>query len=474
MRFVTGSFFLFIFICISFQSKAVSDTTTTSQKKLLRLARDYTDQQFYYEAESTYKLYLQKDTADTEVFYELGMLEFTYLFKKDSCIKYLERVLQLTLGKKDTLPEICNALGQSYQFVEDYDKALIFYESFKRKLKGNEGGTALKKETERLIAQCNYALENPNNVKGTKIFNLGKNINTAQPEYDPVATESDSLLFFTSIRGLYDDVNDNTTEGFNENIFLATKKQNNFTNAHRYFIFGKLDNLNVDISANSISYDEKHFFVCKGDRIFTSSGKDSTWDIPTMMSDSVNNGFAQNHAFLSPDGKTLYYSVNNSGGQGGLDIYKSEKQKDGRWGPSINLGPTINTPFDEESPAVSYDGKTFYFASKGHNGFGGYDLFKCEINGDKFSKPENMGRPYNSGADDLFLKFNKAGDEGYLASGRIKGFGDMDIYKITCPGNTKSFKNKTYPVSFNINKSVDQKGVKLIYEWNMDDGTKEF
>ncbi len=474
MRLITRLVFLFLFSFISFHSKAVGDTATSFQKKLLRLARDYTDQQFYYEAESTYKLYLQKDTADAEVFYELGMLQFTYLFKKDSCIKYLEQSMRLTAYKKDTLAEICNALGQCYQFVEDYDKALIFYELFKKKLKGTEGGKEMKKETDRLIAECNFALDNPHDVKGTKAFNLGKNINTSAPEFDPVASESDSLLFFTSVRSIYNDTAGNGNEELFENIFLANKTQNEFTNAHRYFVFGKTENLSANVSVNSISYDEKQFYVCKSDRIYVATGRDSIWDIPAMMSDSVNNGFAQNHAFVSPDGKTLYFSVNNSGGFGGLDIYKSEKQKDGRWGPARNVGEPINTPFDEESPAVSYDGKTFYFSSKGHLGFGGYDLYKCQIDGDKFSKPVNMGRPYNSSADDLFLKFNKTGDEGYLSSGRIKGFGDMDIYKITCPGYTKPFKNRTYPVSFNANKSLDPEGAKLIYEWNMDDGTKEY
>lgn len=474
MRLATRLFFLLFLIFTSFQSKAVMDTLTSSQKKTLKLARDYTEQTFYEQAESTYKLYLTKDSVDAEAIYELGMLQFTYLFKKVECIQNLENYNRLTANKKDTLAEVSNALGQSYQFIEEYDKALAFYQSFKRKLKGNTGGTELKKETERLIAQCNYALENPNNVKGTKAFNLGKNINSSRPEFDPVATESDSLLFFTSVRLGYGDVGNEANEESYENIFLATKKGNEFYNPHRYFIFHDQNAFNYNISANSIAFNEHQFFVCKSDKIYVAAGKDSTWETPVILSDSVNNGFAQNHAFVSPDGKTIYYSVNNSGGLGGLDIYKSELLNNGRWGPPENLGPTINTPYDEESPAVSYDGKTFYFASKGHEGFGGYDIFKAEIDGKTFGKPVNMGRPYNSSADDLFLKFNKAGDEGYFASGRIKGFGDMDIYRITCPGNAKPFKNKTYPVAFSINKSIDKAGVKLVYEWNMDDGTKEY
>ncbi len=466
-----GLFILVSFFCLS--ANAQLSTAPASAKKLLRLARAYTEQGFYEEAERTYIACLQKDTANAVAAYELGMLEFTFLYKKEAAIPYLEKSMQLKRKKTDTVPEICDALGQCYQFVENYSKAIVFYQAFEKKLKNNDGGNAMRKITDRYMEQCMFAEDNAKPAKGIKCTNAGAGVNTANAEFDPVPSESDNTLFFTSIRFANEDGSENLNEEATPNIYLVSKKQGSFGNAHRYHIFDSLEFGSKDIEAGSISYDNTRFFVTKDDKIFMATGKDTTWKIPVMMSDSVNSGFGQNHPFMSADGKTLYFAVNNAGGFGGLDIYKCELQKNGRWGAAKNLGKEINTPFDEEGPSVSADGKTFYFSSKGHVGFGGYDIFKSTIKDTSYSLAENMGRPVNSSADDLFLKFNKAGNVGYFSSGRPKGMGDMDIYKITKEQECKSFANKTYTISLDSKKSVDPAGIAVVYEWDMDDGTME-
>jgi Tol biopolymer transport system component len=141
-------------------------------------------------------------------------------------------------------------------------------------------------------------------------------------------------------------------------------------------------------------------------------------------------GAYQSYLSISADGKVLYFSSERPEGLGKLDIYKSEMQADGNWGPAINLGPTINTKEDDDSPFISRDGKNLYFASKGHPGYGEYDLFKCTLNETTWGAPQNMGPVFNSSSDDAHLSFNEDETSGVFASAKAGGFGDMDIYEI--------------------------------------------
>ncbi|MBQ9212787.1 MAG: OmpA family protein, partial [Bacteroidales bacterium] len=115
---------------------------------------------------------------------------------------------------------------------------------------------------------------------------------------------------------------------------------------------------------------------------------------------------------------------NRPGGLGGLDLYVSERIG-GDWGPAVNLGPVVNTAMDEEGPFI--DGGTLYFSSTGHNGWGGYDIFKTTLNGATWSTPENLGKPINSTSDDVFWSTAKDG-KSYFASDRANGSGASDLY----------------------------------------------
>jgi outer membrane protein OmpA-like peptidoglycan-associated protein len=117
------------------------------------------------------------------------------------------------------------------------------------------------------------------------------------------------------------------------------------------------------------------------------------------------------------------------GGFGGMDLYVSEKES-GRWGPPMNLGPEVNTEGHEIFPYVAPDGK-LYFASDGHVGLGGLDIFYTEHkDGDVWSTPENLGYPMNTISDDFSIVFNEDGTCGFLASDREGGVGHDDIYSF--------------------------------------------
>jgi len=133
---------------------------------------------------------------------------------------------------------------------------------------------------------------------------------------------------------------------------------------------------------------------------------------------------------ISQDMNTIYFAANFEGGYGGKDIYRITRMPDSSWSKPMNLGPVINSPYDEESPFIHPDGITLFFSSKGHRNMGGYDVFRTvkDENG-RWSAPENLGYPINSVMDDLFFIATFDGKTFYLSSNREDGNGGMDIYK---------------------------------------------
>ncbi|HXU27573.1 MAG TPA: hypothetical protein VN698_10100, partial [Bacteroidia bacterium] len=145
----------------------------------------------------------------------------------------------------------------------------------------------------------------------------------------------------------------------------------------------------------------------------------------------VNTSSWEDNCFLSPDGKTLYFSSSRGGGFGGKDLYKCTMQFDGTWGDAKNLGDKINTPEDEDDPFMHLDGKLFLFSSKGHNSMGGYDIFKTYLKPDStWTEPENMGYPINTVDDDIHYFLSAGGDKGYYSIAKPDGLGDNDLYTV--------------------------------------------
>ncbi len=133
------------------------------------------------------------------------------------------------------------------------------------------------------------------------------------------------------------------------------------------------------------------------------------------------------HPAISADGNTLYFASDMPGGFGGLDIYRTNRNTDGTWTTPINLGDKINTTEHDCFPYLK-DNK-IYFASKGHVGFGGYDIFENTVsNNFTYGTSTNMGKPYNSSKDDIALVMNKDGQTGYFSSNRDSYNGFDKVY----------------------------------------------
>ena len=202
-----------------------------------------------------------------------------------------------------------------------------------------------------------------------------------------------------------------------------------------------------------ISSDGNKLYLVRDDNddgnIYYSDFVNGKWTKVKKLSRKINTNRWETHASLASGDSTLYFTSERRGGFGGLDIWKSDKKENGKWGKPVNLGPTINTPEDEETPVILDDGKTLFFSSQGHYGMGGLDIFNSTYKDGAWTKPLNVGYSINTVGNDLvyITKFN---DEYAYAplntnewrSNIFGGKDDVnDVYKVKInDANTPNFK----------------------------------
>ena len=158
--------------------------------------------------------------------------------------------------------------------------------------------------------------------------------------------------------------------------------------------------------------------------------QDGKWRDVELVS-FCKNTHSYMHPALSPDGRFLFYVTDRRNGQGGTDIYVAERKTNGSWGDPQNLGPVVNTALNEGFPFVHPDGRLF-FSSKGHPGYGGFDLFVTHRNAKgEWTTPVNLGRPVNSSVDDVsfFLFEDETG--GFYSSSKDSGNDDIFLFSLT-------------------------------------------
>jgi hypothetical protein len=166
-----------------------------------------------------------------------------------------------------------------------------------------------------------------------------------------------------------------------------------------------------------------------GGDIFVSYLRGTEWSVPEKMK-GINTNYWEGSVCFSPDEKFVYFASERPNGLGGRDIWFAQRLPDGTYGGVKNLGSTINTPFDEDAPFITADGKTMFFSSTGHNSTGGYDIFRSDLKNGKWGTPYNIGKPVNTNQDDKYYWVSADGQRGYYSSERKGGYGLQDIYLV--------------------------------------------
>ncbi len=362
----------------------------------------------------------------------------TYLetVNKERASMYFERVFALDPNFRY---DILYSIGRGYQYGLHFEEALNYYNKYKEKTLNDVNYRGKDKvqlrEVEQRISECQNGQEYLKNPKHYAIVNVSEKVNSPWPDYGPVLNEDETVLIFTS-RRQEENLNENVDEDnfYFEDIFISEKDAKGEWSPARNI--GEPVNITYHSSNLALSADGKTLFQYRddngGDIFFSTLEADGSWSYPEPLSEYINSSFAEKSVSISQDGNLLFFSSNRPGGLGGIDIYMSKKDDKGKWSRSVNLGPTINTEFDDESPFIDYDGKTLYFSTKGRKGMGGYDIFKSvyDSTANDWSEPVNIGYPINTPDNDVFFVSTKDGKRGYYASVRDDGQGYTDIYMV--------------------------------------------
>jgi outer membrane protein OmpA-like peptidoglycan-associated protein len=383
-----------------------------------------------------------QDTTFIKANYEAGRMHLLTV-GKDRAVKYFMRVYRQDPAYRFDIEFL---IGRSYQYGEEFDKALDFYNRYKQKLAGKSNYQGKDKvdlpTVDRAIFECQNGKEFVSTPGDFSIVNIGREINSEFEDYAPVLNENEDEIVFTT-RRREDNLNQNVYEDNKpyEDIFTAKKTGGAWSFAKN---LGPVVNTPYHESSVALSANGNTLFIFNdeggGDIFYSERQPTGEFGAKVHLPGIINSSFEEKSISISKDEKTLYFSSNRPGGFGGLDIYRATKDSKGEWTNVKNLGPKINTDMDDDGCFIDYDDVTLYFSSKGRKGMGGYDVFKTtfDLKSNEWSEPTNLGYPINTPDDDIYFVVSKDGKRAYYSSVREDGMGYTDIYMVVIPEGLKN------------------------------------
>jgi hypothetical protein len=390
-----------------------------------RDAAEFFKHKNYLMAMTEYKNLLKLERDHPRYNYQLGLCYLNTNIDKAQAVTYLERAHKTGKAPADILYQ----LGQAYAYAYNFDKAIETLEEYIQKASGKE-----KEKTQKLIDNCKTAKEMMQKPVKVTFEVAGEAFNTEYPDYYPFVSGDETFIAFNSRR--------KTTKAkldpdgyYNCDIYYSTYNGETYTTAK-------------DATKLNSQYDDQVVGISpEGDYVFIFSQAQETYGALYLVQRTgntfgkkekfvtgVNNEKSiETSGYMSPDGQTIVFASNRSGGIGGFDLWMVRKLPNGKWAIPQNLGPEVNTPYDEDFPSFSFDGTTLYFSSNGHPGCGGFDLFKInwDPSDNTYHGLQNLGYPINTPFDERTISFTQDGHHAYISALRKDGKGDLDIYRVT-------------------------------------------
>lgn len=406
--------------------------------------------------------------------YKIGQIYLLTDDQKDRAIVYLEEASQdiaVDFNKKSlreirTPVDVLLYLGEAYQIANRIDEAIVTYNKFKDFIKADDKLYSVVVQRLKTCENAKIAINNPLRVSKK---NIGEPVNNDDSNFGAVVSGDGNTIIYTSYTRNYLD----NYYSVRENGVWGTPKRISEKLSSKYYL-----------RTASLSYDGNELYLVTDDpeenTIFVCYKEGSNWIEADKLPKTVNGRKSnETHACISKDGKTLYFTSDRDGGLGGMDIYKSTKNAKGSWGEAENMGPAINTEFDEETPFVTMDDNYLFFSSQGHSSIGGFDIFYIDL-GSK-SMAINLGYPANTTGDDLFFVPDNSLTSGYISQYDNTSVGKKDIYyvsilpKINFAGNIKNETSgeKITDSGFDIS-IIETKTNNIIKSINTNNGQFEF
>lgn len=369
--------------------------------------------------------------------------------------------LQEVIAQEPNNEMVLYFLGSAYQRLNQNDKASLYFAKATDLIEASiKSKTFASGETKRLhvlqylqkyAAEQATLLKQPNTMKGA--IKLPEPINTIYSDYFPMLDPTGTKLYFTSKRPdassgtrsisknkSGNKINDASSSPLDSDEDLYYIEKNGATWSAPIKLPEPLNTDGNDAGACfSANGQLMVFSACQMDDavgscdLYYAVNENGQWSRPKNMGNVVNSEYWEAQPSMSYDGSKIFFASGRCGGYGETDIYMIEKNVFGEWGPPINLGGIVNTPMNEYNPFFSQDGKTLYFASDGHAGYGGFDVFKTVFENGKWSVPVNLGKPLNTSGNDRFFTIGGSGEVGYFASDRDSKEKRLDIYEIEIP-----------------------------------------
>jgi hypothetical protein len=421
--------FVLMALCLVFSASAQDEN---GAKKVDPHAADTKFNAGNYEAAlDDYLNLLDNDSKSDKYNYNIAVCYLNTNINKAKAIPYLE----ILTRKPKFDPNAMYLLGRAYHYAYRFDDAIKAFNIFKQTGRGNADNLA---DVDRQIQFCINAKELMKFPVDVKFENLGQNVNSAYADYYPFVPSDESFIIFNSRRPASGEDAPKEDGTFPASIYISKVTDGNFVKSRNIGPPISKKEGEQEVIGLSAAGDIMLLYYTNmkgvGDIYLTSTDKNKAFKVAEKLPENINSGKAEEiAACISNDGSVLYFASNREGGQGGTDLYMSKKLPNETWGPAQDLGPEINTPFDEDFPNVSGDGKVLYFSSNGHTTMGGYDIFKAELNPETkmFANPKNVGYPINTPEDNYNFRISANGRFGYISALRDGGMGDLDIYRVT-------------------------------------------
>lgn len=387
----------------------------------------------YYTSLSLYQELYKLDSANSQYSLRIGACKYYLKQNPDDILNFLN----VAAAKNE--PEAYYYMGKIFHLQERFDEEIYAYNHYLN-ISGNHPFTT--GVVQREIELAKYAKEVFKNPTTSTITNLGSDINSEFADYAPLISADENTLIFTSRRTETTGSQKDELGSYFEDIYISEKENKKWGKARN---MGAPINTTTNDASTGLSPDGHHLIIYRtqpnkfdGD-LYSSDQVNNTWSEPIKLGENINSKHVETSACVSIDNQTIYFSSNRPGGQGGKDIYMAHLLPNGEWGRAINLGPTINTAFDEDAPFIHPDVKTLYFSSKGHNTLGGYDVYFTELGEDDFwTEPTNLGYPVNTTDDDIFFVLSADSKRGYISGRRKDTKGSYDIYQVNFQGVEKT------------------------------------
>jgi outer membrane protein OmpA-like peptidoglycan-associated protein/Tol biopolymer transport system component len=379
----------------------------------------------------------------------------------DKASQYLKQVFLLDsqFAKAYVIQgDLYSLMMQAEKSVEAYNKALKLYEkpkpmlyfvtaeeemkcgryeeaqqNYLHYLNAYTSQPPLLEEVNKQLENCKFSIEAIKRPMKFAPINMGSAINSEWDEYLSTLTADEEEFIFT-VRRPRDKKTICNFCATEEDFYNSFKKDGIWQERQP---LGPPINTSYNEGAQSISPDGRYLFytLCNTDfgygscDLYWAKRIGDRWSRARNFGPPVNTKFWESQPTIAPDGKTIYFASNRPGGEGGIDIWKTEMVEEGVFTTPENLGKIINTKYDETAPFIHADGRTLYFVSDGHPGFGGRDIFFSSLSHDnQWQTPVNLGTPINTPDDEINIVINAAGTTGYFSSDKEGGFGGQDLY----------------------------------------------